>query len=368
MDELFIGLISGTSVDSIDAALLEATGTNLSVRHSLSVPFTPELRRRVLDLASAAAVDFDELGQTDSLLGQAFGNAARALIAAAEIAPGQVSAIGSHGQTIRHRPGLTPPYTIQIGDPNQIVLATGITTVADFRRRDMALGGQGAPLVPAFHRAAFAAAGETRSVINIGGIANLTLLDSNGGTSGFDTGPGNTLLDQWIQSSRGVAMDEDGHWAASGTADDALLKRLLDDTYFHSPAPKSTGPEYFNLEWLRAHAQAAGRNPGGADMQATLAELTAMSIAQAVRSQAFNSSQVFLCGGGSHNGDLVTRLSRALPDVQIGTTAPLGIDPDFVEAAAFAWLARETLAGRPGNVPQATGARSPAVLGAIYPA
>lgn len=360
--------MSGTSVDSIDAALLETDGNSCKVIHALCVPFGEAARDRILALANAASAELDELGQVDRMLGESLGAAANALIESARVRRGDVRAIGSHGQTIRHRPTLQTPFTLQIGDPNQVVHATGITTVADFRRRDMALGGQGAPLVPAFHKAAFGRAGETRAVVNIGGIANLTALDADGGVRGFDTGPGNALLDRWIARCRELPMDTGGRWAASGTVDEALLEHLLDDPYFPAPAPKSTGPEHFNLDWLAARAGACRSKAEGADMQATLAELTAASIAQAVAAEAPEARLVLLCGGGSHNDDLVERLARRLPGRRVADTSLSGIDPDFVEAAAFAWLARQTLAGRPGNVPQATGAESASVLGAIYPA
>ena len=368
MSELFIGLMSGTSVDAIDAALLDTSGDTFRIDDVLSVPYPDGMRARILALASAPAASLDELGQLDGALGQLFGQAANRLIDAAGVRRQDIGAIGSHGQTIRHRPGGTQPFTLQIGDPNQIAQATGITTVADFRRRDMALGGQGAPLVPAFHQAAFGVAGEARSVVNIGGIANLTVLAADGRVHGFDTGPGNVLLDQWIAKSRGLPLDQDGHWADSGTVDDALLGSLLNDPYFCAPVPKSTGPEFFNLAWLEAHMQAAPAARRDMDVQATLAELTAASIALAVQAEAPDARLVLVCGGGSHNSDLLARLVRKLPGRQVSDTSLLGVDPDFVEAAAFAWLARETLAGRPGNVPAATGARSAAVLGGIYPA
>ncbi|MGH8307500.1 MAG: anhydro-N-acetylmuramic acid kinase, partial [Gammaproteobacteria bacterium] len=278
-----------------------------------------------------------------------------------------IRAIGSHGQTVRHRPGGPHPFSLQIADPNIIAARTGIATVADFRRRDMALGGQGAPLVPAFHHAVFADPNETRAVINIGGIANLTLLSAqNGPVSGFDTGPGNLLMDAWSREHLHAPYDENGTFAASGNVDEILLRRLLADEYFQRPPPKSTGREHFSQAWL-GKALVDTKLPA-ADVMATLCELTARCIADAVRKQTPRVSRVLLCGGGIHNAHLVKRLAALLPACELSTTNEFGIAPDWVEAMAFAWLARETLARRPGNLPAVTGAREPAVLGAIYPA
>lgn len=368
MSELYIGLISGTSADGIDAALLEVSATEMRVVHGLTVPYPDALRQRVLELANASAISPEDLGQTDAVLGKSFASAALTLLEAAGVKPQEVRAIGSHGQTIRHRPDLQQPFTWQIGDPNQIAARTGIATVADFRRRDMALGGQGAPLVPGFHAAAFGAGQETRVVANIGGIANITVLAAGSASAGFDTGPGNCLLDQYASKALNQRFDDQGSWAASGQPDAALLAQLLSDPYFAAPAPKSSGPEYFNLAWLGSHKRAANLGTAGPDLQATLAELSAQSLAAAVKSHAPDAQLLLLCGGGTQNADLVKRLGRSLPAMQISSTALLGIDPGFVEAAAFAWLAQQALHGRSGNVPPATGASAAAVLGAIYPA
>lgn len=368
MSTLYIGLISGTSADGIDAALLDTSDGRLQVVHALTTAYPESLREHVLGLASAGQFQPEDLGQTDRVLGRSFANAALALLDAAGLKAKDISAIGLHGQTIRHRPALQEPFTWQIGDPNQVVTLTGITTVADFRRRDMALGGQGAPLVPAFHQAAFAAETETRVVLNLGGIANLTVLEPGDGVSGFDTGPANCLLDQHVARDRQEPFDRDGGWAARGQPSEPLLKQLLSDPYFALPPPRSTGPEYFNLQWLAAHQQAAGLAESDADLQATLAELTVRSVADAVRKHAPDARLLIVCGGGVRNTDLLKRLARALPGLQISSASLLGIDADYVEAAAFAWLAQRTLAGLPGNVPAATGARGAAILGAIYPA
>lgn len=368
MKELYVGLISGTSADGIDAVLLEVEAESIRVVNSLCTPYPPALRQRVLDLARAPSVVPEDLGQTDVVLGLSFANAALALIQKAGVDASDIRAIGCHGQTIRHRPDLEQPFTMQIGDPNQIVAKTGITTVADFRRKDMALGGQGAPLVPAFHEAAFGAANETRAVVNLGGIANLTVLAAGHAVAGFDTGPGNCLLDQHIYKVRGDDFDAQGAWSATGQPDAELLEHLLTDEYFKAGAPKSTGPEYFNLEWLAAKQRVGGTAVRDAALQATLASLTAQSVATAIRANAPDTRLVLLCGGGVHNTDLVGHLGQCMPGIQISSTDLLGVDPDYVEGAAFAWLACQTLHGRQGNVPAATGASAGTILGAIYPA
>jgi anhydro-N-acetylmuramic acid kinase len=276
-----------------------------------------------------------------------------------------VRAVGSHGQTVRHRPRGTHPFTLQIGDANVIAARTGIAVVADFRRRDVALGGQGAPLLPAFHKAAFGDASEERIVVNIGGVANLTLLPAKGEVRGFDTGPGNVLLDHWSREHLHEPYDAEGSFAAGGRVDEALLTHLLADPYFAAPPPKSTGPEHFNGPWLEGALGATRRKPE--DVAATLAELTARSIADATKRQAPGVARVFACGGGAHNKHLMARLAALLPGATLASTTSLGIDPDWVEAAGFAWLARETLQRRPGNLPSVTGAAQYSVLGAIYP-
>lgn len=368
MSTLYLGLISGTSADGIDAALLDTADGNLRVSETLFVPYPDSLRAQVAALARDLAVQVDSLGQIDAVLGESFANAALALLDRAGLTPADVAAIGSHGQTVRHRPTGSPPFTLQIGDPNQIAARTGITTVADFRRRDMALGGQGAPLAPAFHAAAFGSESEIRAVVNLGGIANITILRGHEVNIGFDTGPANCLLDQHAAAVRGEAFDRDGLWARQGSVSAPLLEQLLSDAYFSLAPPKSSGPEYFNLDWVAAHQQTAGATVSGADLQATLAELTASSVAAALREHAPEARLVLLCGGGVHNPLLLERLSVQLPGAQLNSTSLVGVDADFVEAAAFAWLAQQTIEGQPGNVPAVTGASGPCTLGAIYPA
>jgi len=365
----FLGLISGTSADAIDAALVRFDPAPRVVA-ARAFPYDPALRARVLALSQAAAdarAPLDEIAALDVALGQAFAAAALALLARAGIVPAAVAAIGSHGQTLRHRPAGPQPFTWQLGDPNVIAERCGITTVADFRRRDVAAGGQGAPLMPAFHVAAFADPGEARAVLNLGGIANLTLMRGDRPVVGFDTGPANALLDAWSLAERGTACDEDGAWARSGRIDAALLARLMADPYFRLPAPKSTGRDAFHLDWLRSALAVVGPLPA-ADVQATLAELSAATIADALRAAMPGAARVIACGGGVHNGFLMQRLAARLEPVRLESSAAHGVDPDFVEAMGFAWLARETLAGRPGNLASVTGAAGARILGAIHPA
>jgi anhydro-N-acetylmuramic acid kinase len=373
---LYLGLISGTSADGIDAALVEfdsfANASNLS-DHSFAKPnksnpfrviaahtFAFPARWRELTLAlgqGQALVDLDTLGQLDVALGEAFADAALALLARAKVAPSAVRAIGSHGQTIRHRPQLAHPFSLQIGCPHVIAERTGIRVVADFRRRDIAAGGQGAPLVPAFHAGIFPA---ESAVLNLGGIANVTILPASGAVLGFDTGPANCLLDAHAQRAFGVPFDAGAAIAASGRVNSEFLAQLLAEPYFDQPAPKSTGREYFNLDWAQSRFDFRPLNPR--DVQATLLELTARSVAQALTS--FRMRGIWACGGGAHAPLLLERIG-ALTNVPVKSTAHCQLDPDFVEAAAFAWLAYETLAGRPGNRVEVTGAVGPRVLGAV---
>ena len=283
-------------------------------------------------------------------------------------------AIGSHGQTVLHQPRGEAPFTLQIGDPNVIAERLGIDVVGDFRRRDLAAGGEGAPLMPAFHAAAFGVPGEARAVVNIGGIANVTQLTADGGVTGFDTGPGNCLLDAWARRHLRHAYDANGAWAATGTVQQVLLERLLADAYFSRPAPKSTGRETFSDDWLDRALAGLALPP--ADVQATLAELTARSIADGLRVASRNGGpgagpgtdpkRVLICGGGALNADLMARLARALPRSAVDTTAAAGIAPEHVEAAGFAWLAHRYVCGLAGNLPAVTGARHPVSLGALY--
>lgn len=379
MPELFLGLISGTSADGIDAALVrfdgDAPGAHCTLVHGRTHAWEPALRERLIALGQGGdATSLDALGTLDVQVAQAFADAALTLLDAAGVPAAQVRAIGSHGQTVRHRPmgaafeapasGRRVPFTWQLGDGNVIAERTRIATVADFRRRDVAAGGQGAPLLPALHAALLHAPGEDRAVLNLGGIANLTLLPASGTVRGFDTGPANALMDAWCQLHTGAPYDADGAFAASGTLDQTLLSQLLDDPWFAAPPPKSTGREQFHLDWLQARLGDATRRPE--DVQATLLELTARTVADALRATQPATRRVLACGGGVHNPLLMARLAALLPEAVVESTAAQGVDPDFIEAMGFAWLARETLAGRPGNLPAVTGAQGPRVLGAIH--
>jgi anhydro-N-acetylmuramic acid kinase len=369
--DYFIGLMSGTSLDAIDAVLVDFSGDLPNLRYSINHPLPQALRADIQDLCSPGDNEIERLGQADILLGKAFANAANDLLKSANVSNTDVIAIGSHGQTIRHLPEIG--FTLQIGDPNIIAEHTGITTVADLRRRDMAAGGQGAPLVSAFHAAVFSNEQhsdeqQARVILNIGGMANVTLLIPGQPVSGFDTGPGNILMDAWIQHHQQQTFDRNGAWAASGAVDDALLANMLQDDFFQQPPPKSTGRERFNLDWLNQHLNVSEPSLAAEDIQATLCELTAASIANAVTNFAPAGSGIIVCGGGARNSYLMERLAKRLSGNALKTSDESGIAAEWVEATAFAWLARETLAHRPGNVPTVTGAARPVVLGGIYPA
>lgn len=364
--ERFIGLMSGTSMDGVDAALLEWAEERPRLVAALTHPYPNGLPATLRSLGADSPLK--AVARADAQVAGAFADAVRRLLRELRLEARAVRAIGSHGQTIWHDPESAPAASVQIGDPNRIAAATGITVVADFRRRDVAAGGQGAPLAPAFHRALLGDPERASAVINLGGIANITLLGRGGNTvAGFDTGPASTLLDAWYrQQHAGGSFDDGGRWARRGRVDEALLRRLLDDPFFARQPPKSTGPERFNLDWLTARL--AGTDaPRPQDVQATLVELTAVSVANAILATAPDTAIVRVCGGGVHNDLLMERLQARLSPRAVATTTAAGIDPDFVEAAGFAWLARETLAGRPGNVPAVTGAAKAVVLGGIYP-
>jgi anhydro-N-acetylmuramic acid kinase len=372
---LFVGLMSGTSADGIDAALVRFDDAVANPRCELllgrTYPWPDELRSRLVALGQGAdARSLEELGTLDVQTAAAFAEAARALIDEAGVETAQVRAIGSHGQTVRHRPEGARydgqhPFTWQIGDGNVIAERSGIATVADFRRRDVAAGGHGAPLMPAFHAAMLHSPDEDRAVLNLGGIANFTLLPAQGDVRGFDTGPANALMDAWCERNWGVPFDAGGAFAARGQVDAELLLRLLDEPWFMLPPPKSTGREQFQLDWVQARLRGDEKPE---DVQATLLELSAATVADALRAHQPRTRRVIACGGGVRNAPLLARIAAQLPDALVETTADHGLDPDFVEAMGFAWLARQTLAGLPGNLPSVTGARGPRVLGAIYPA
>ena len=365
MPEYYIGLMSGTSMDGIDALVASFSDTGIEIHATHEKPYSDLLRHALLRAAGTPVeATIDNIGSLDRQVGEYFRDATLELLEKSSIAASEIKAIGSHGQTVRHQPDAVTPYSLQIGYPATIASGTGITTVADFRSADIAAGGQGAPLVPPFHDWLFATAGADRVIVNIGGIANITVLGSTEApVVGFDTGPGNTLMDRWIYRHRNLPFDKDGEWAASGSCIDELLKRLMSYGYFELAPPKSTGLEDFNLDWLLQHDVLEF---DGADVQATLCELTARTIADAIGKQAPRAGELFVCGGGAHNSELLRRLARNLPETRIDTTAAAGLDPDWVEAAAFAWLAMRAMNNETGNLPSVTGASRKVVLGAIH--
>jgi anhydro-N-acetylmuramic acid kinase len=368
--QLYLGAISGTSVDGLDLALLSVS-QQLRVLAATTEPLPDPLQATLLRLGRPGHDDLDSLGAADAELGAFIGEALLSFLSRSGHERREISAIGSHGQTVRHRPDGAYPFTVQIGDPNRIAEVTGITTVADFRRRDMAAGGQGAPLVPPFHAALFRSTEENRAVLNLGGIGNFTLLpaDPAASVSGFDTGPGNALMDDWIRHRHQHPFDRHGEWAASGAVDQTLLRGLLDDPYLSVPPPKSTGREHYNLTWLQDQlaSHVGDRQIDDADLQATLCAFTAESVARALANWGGDTERALVCGGGRHNRTLLAAIAARLW-CPVETTEEHGVDGDSVEAAAFAWLAHQTLNGQPGNEPAVTGARGPRVLGAIYPA
>jgi anhydro-N-acetylmuramic acid kinase len=369
MSELYIGLMSGTSMDAIDAALVDfSEGVRLVSTYSLSMSST--LREQILSLCQSGQDEIERMGRLDSELGEHFAAAALGALESSLHGTADIRAIGSHGQTIRHRPQGQHHFTLQIGDPNTIAERAGITVVADFRRRDMAAGGQGAPLVPAFHAGLFTHATRHRTVLNLGGIANITILPAGqpDKVSGFDTGPANILMDAWCHLHTQQPYDVDGKWAASGKVQPKLLVQLSAHPFFRLPYPKSTGREDFNLTWLQQELSQLGEPVSPEDVQATLLELTASTVAQAVKTTGLGGGDLLLCGGGAFNSVLWQRLQALLPSWALQSTADFGLAPNWVEATAFAWLARQTLLGLPGNLPAVTGAAGPRILGGIYPA
>jgi len=362
--DLFLGMLSGTSIDGVDAVLTEIRDDDFRIVRAKTTPFPPKLLARLQKLVETPQTSLKDFGALDVAVGRFFAECAMQLILAAGLKPADIAAIGSHGQTVYHDPLGQEPFSLQLGDPNTIAAQTGVLTVADFRRLDIALGGQGAPLVPAFHAWRFRHAAEERAVVNIGGIANITALAPGRDVKGFDTGPGNTLLDLWIRRCKGQAFDRDGGWAASGNVSRPLLDSCLTEPFFVASPPKSTGRELFNGAWLDRQLGRSGKL-SEVDVQATLAELTAATIAAAVHAELPGCREVIVCGGGAHNQDLMGRLRR-VTGVRVSTTEAYGVAPDWVEGAAFAWLARARIRGVAGNLPTVTGARHSAVLGGVY--
>ncbi len=361
---LYLGVMSGTSLDGLDIALIEQTG-QLRLLATHYVPMPADLRRDLLSLCASGPDEIARAALAENRWATLAAEGIGQLLASQQLEAGAIRAIGSHGQTIRHEPARG--FTVQIGNPALLAELTGISVVGDFRRRDVAAGGQGAPLVPAFHEALFADLGQRLAVLNVGGFSNLSLIQRDLPVHGFDCGPGNVLLDAWIELKRAVQYDANGAWAASGQVIQPLLDGMLSDAFFASTGPKSTGREVFNLPWLQGHLGAlAGYRDE--DVQATLLELTARSIITSLQSAQQGTQALLVCGGGARNGTLMQRLAQLLPEAQVDSTAAHGVDPDWVEAMAFAWLAHCCLEQIPSNRPSVTGARGLRLLGAIYPA
>ena len=361
---LYIGVMSGTSLDGLDIALIELD-PSIKLIATHYIPMPDALRTELLGLCASGPDEIarSAIAQQHWVTLAALG--IHTLLGQQNLKPEDIRAIGSHGQTIRHEPARG--FTVQIGNPALLTELSGITVVGDFRSRDVAAGGQGAPLVPAFHEALFGESTGNRAVLNVGGFSNLSLIETDKPVAGFDCGPGNVLLDAWIHQQRGEHFDRGGQWAASGKVEAQLLNALLSDPFFLATGPKSTGREVFNLSWLQHHL---GRLPTfeSQNVQATLLELTALTIVESLQSAQSHTETLLVCGGGAHNATLMDRLSALLPGTQVDSTASYGVDPDWVEAMAFAWLAHCCLEGIAANRPSVTGARGLRVLGAIYPA
>lgn len=372
---VFIGLMSGTSLDGVDGVLAEFTersGPLLRILAHQRCDLPAPLRAELLALNTASGNEIHRAALSANALARQYADVVAALLRTGEVAAERVAAIGCHGQTVRHRPGEFDGtgYTTQLNAPALLAELTGIDVVADFRSRDVAAGGQGAPLVPAFHRAVFGHEGQALQVLNLGGIANLTAIAADGTAVGFDCGPANALLDLWCAAATGRRFDDVGAWAASGTVDARLLSSFLAEPFFALAPPKSTGRDLFNREWLDAHlARAATRDRlRDQDIQATLSELTARTAADACRAHAGDGAELIVCGGGARNADLMARLRRQVDPMRVVESGDRGVPADQVEAAAFAWLAHRFIKRLPGNLPAVTGATGPRVLGALYPA
>jgi anhydro-N-acetylmuramic acid kinase len=366
----YLGLMSGTSADGIDAALIHLDSAGMALEATLSHPLPGRLARQIRAIARhPAGGTLDGALTLDLQLGRCFARTALTLIRQAGHTPQHIRAIGLHGQTLRHRPEHRHPYSLQMGNAQCVALETGITTLADWRMRDILLGGQGAPLVPLFHAELFGSPDEPRAILNLGGIANLTLVDRAATVvGGFDCGPANCLMDAWTHIHLETTYDADGQWARCGQVIPHLLARFLDDPFFLCPPPKSTGLDHFNPQWLRERLAGTSPQPAPQDVQRTLCELTVETIAQALAQNHFKAQRLLVCGGGARNGFLLQRLKDRMAPIPVESTAEHGLDPQWVEAAAFAWLAHRSLEGKAGNVPAATGARRATVLGGIFPA
>lgn len=366
---LYIGLMSGTSLDGVDGVLADFSHEKMAIIGHVSAPLAPDLRAEMLALNTPGPNELHRAALAGNALARSYAEVVHTLLQRSGVSASAVQAIGAHGQTVRHRPQEFDGtgYTLQLNNPSLLAEHTAIAVVADFRSRDVAAGGQGAPLVPAFHQGVFGRAGETVLVLNIGGISNLSVLGADGSVQGFDCGPGNALMDHWCQLHTGQAYDRGGAWAAQGQVLPNLLATLMQEPFLHQPPPKSTGRDLFNPAWLAA-ALAGFPMARPVDVQATLTELTASACAASASSYEKNSKILAVCGGGALNTHLMQRLQALLPGVSVVPTDDLGLPAMQVEAAAFAWLARQTLLGQTGNLQSVTGAKGARVLGAVYPA
>jgi anhydro-N-acetylmuramic acid kinase len=367
--QLFIGLMSGTSLDGVDGVLADFSGALPRVLAHHAMPFAPALKQELLALNIPSDNELHRAALAANGLVRVYALTVQALLADTHTSANDVCAIGAHGQTVRHQPGAFDGtgYTLQLNNPALLAELTGIDVVADFRSRDVAAGGQGAPLVPVFHQGIFGQPNRTVGVLNIGGIANLSVLHANGDARGFDCGPGNALLDHWCQEHTGDAFDNNGAWGASGTVIEPLLQAMLAEPFLRQTPPKSTGRDLFHPTWL-THQLSGFANPNAADVQATLTEFTARACVNDVLRHAADASELIVCGGGALNGLLIRRLQMGLPNVRVLSSAARGMPPLQVEAAAFAWLARQTVLGLPGNLPKVTGAQGARILGGVFKA
>jgi len=369
MPHLYIGLMSGTSLDGVDGVLADFSGAQPRVLAHHALPFATALKQELLALNTPSDNELHRAALAANDLVRAYAQTVQALLARTRTAASDVRAIGAHGQTVRHQPGAFDGtgYTLQLNNPALLAELTGIDVVADFRSRDVAAGGQGAPLVPVFHQGIFGQANRTVGILNVGGIANLSVLHANGEVLGFDCGPGNALLDHWCQTHTGKAFDNNGAWGSSGHVIEPLLQAMLNEPFLHQAPPKSTGRDLFHPAWL-AHQLNGDVNANAADVQATLTEFTARACVNDVLRHAADASELIVCGGGALNGLLMQRLQAGLPKLRVLSSAARGMPPLQVEAAAFAWLARQTILSRPGNLPKVTGAQGARILGGIYKA
>lgn len=366
MSELYVGLMSGTSLDAVDAVVVSIDSNSISLIASYVHPIPTKLRQQILNICNDQITTLSTVGLVDHELGKLYAVTVNELLKQAQLLPEQITAIGNHGQTVFHQPAGDSPFTMQLGDANLISAITGIDTIADFRRIDMALGGQGAPLVPVFHQFLFEQQDSTKVVLNIGGIANISVIGVGGQVTGYDTGPGNLLLDGWCEKHTGQPYDRHAQWARQGQLNMPLLEQLMSDIYLQKPPPKSTGREHYNLEWLEKQLT---HEISKQDVQRTLCEFTAQSITDQIQQyKEGEACELLVCGGGTNNPLLMELIQEKLTDWRVLPTSERGIPGDFMEAMAFAWLASQRIHNRPSNLPSVTGASCRASLGVLYPA